>query len=204
MEYKRPKIDYPTKLEIEEFHKIHGMKHKLTPEEIKDIKIEFVKFVTKNRKFESKSEVKESLIRYRKLFAIPDDIERMFVNSMITSAKNVPDELIEKKEEKVKETHECPYFCPTCNKRMFNMRSFPRTSYGRNVLSYKKKANGDVFVVYEMKHLSCPNEFQVICLNRVNYELPYELPVSLKTDGKNLGKCPRYGLLLDKEVLSKQ
>lgn len=204
-EFERPNIVNPTKHQIKDFHKAHGMKKRLSDEEIKQVKIDFVRAIMPNRTFESKSEIREQLIKYRDLFAILDDVERGFVNSMIMISQNIPNELVEKEPEEIKETHECPYKCPTCNEQMFNMRTFPRTSYGRNIISDVRSEKGTKRVVeFEMKHLSCPNEFQVICLNRVNYELPYELPVELKNDGKNLGKCPRYGSLLDKEVLSKQ
>ncbi len=153
---------------------------RMTNEEIKKIKTDFVRAIMPDRTFKSKAEIKERLIKYRSLFAIRDKNERLFVNQMITIASNIPDDLIEKKKEEIKEIYECPYFCPSCEKRMFDLKTFPRTTYGRNILSHTKTKTKEVTVV-EWKHISMPKEYQVICLNH---------------------SCPRYAKNIDVELLN--
>lgn len=67
---------------------------RLTDKEIKKIKTDFVRNMKTNKIYENKAEIKEDLISYRDLFVIKDDIERTFVQSMITTSKNIPDELV--------------------------------------------------------------------------------------------------------------
>ena len=67
----------------------------LTDSEIRKVKVDFVRKMTLEEKiYESKAEIKEDLISYRDLYAIRDEIERTFVNQMITMSKHIPDELV--------------------------------------------------------------------------------------------------------------
>ena len=68
----------------------------LTDIEIKKIKTDFVRAIMPNKTFETKAEIKENLESYRSLYTIRNEIERVFVNQMITTSKNIPDELIGK------------------------------------------------------------------------------------------------------------
>ena len=176
-EFERPDIANPTSIEIAEFHKKHGMKKIVTLEEINRIKIDFVRSIT-DQVFKSKSEVIEVLKDNMYVIDNLKELERTAIRSMII-AGNIPKELIEKKPEEIKEIHECNYKCPTCNEQMFDIWSFKRTSYGRNIISHTKTRTKET-VEYELKQIPSPNEFQVICLNR---------------------ECPRYSKLLDKEIV---
>lgn len=178
VEFERPKIDYPTKQQIAEFYKSHRMKKRLSNDEIIKIKVDFVRSIEPNRRFESKSEIKELLEEYRYTINNLEEIERSLINSMI-AVGNIPDELIDKKKVEKKEIHTCDYKCPSCNEQMFDIYTFKRTSYGRNIISYKKTKTKES-VVYDLKQITSPNEYQVICLNR---------------------ECPRYAKLLDKAIL---
>lgn len=72
---------------------IKTMMKRLSDEEIKKIKTDFVRGMN-SKVYKKKKKIKEDLISYRDMFSIRDEMERLFVNQMIISNKNIPDELI--------------------------------------------------------------------------------------------------------------
>lgn len=166
----------------------------ITIEEIKALKIDFVNSIMQNRIFKSRGELIERLKMYRELYAIRDETERLVVNSMITDGTSIPDELLEQKVE-IHETYECPYFCPSCSKRMYDWRTFPRTTYGRTLISSWRSAQGYTKKTeFEMRHIRTPKEYEVVCLN-------INILNEKETLEKGPLKCSRYGLLIDIEIV---
>ena len=97
---------------------------RLTDSEIEKVKVDFVRNMTPEEKiYETKAEIKEDLISYRDLYAIRDEIERLFVNQMITMDKHIPDELVGEREYKKPGRKPKDYkgVCDTCKTPLEDM-----------------------------------------------------------------------------------